>query len=94
MRRHHVVTHNRGEFARIDGELRVHTNTIEGFFGLLKRAIIGVFHWVSAKHLHRYGAEHAFRVALDKLERNVIELKGVQADEEYEGQLLRKLGEL
>ncbi|WP_255148745.1 CBS domain-containing protein [Halorarius halobius] len=41
-----------------------------------------------------YGAESAFNVALDKLERNVIELKGVQADEEYEGQLLRKLGEL
>jgi CBS domain-containing protein len=41
-----------------------------------------------------YGADSAFRVALDKLERNVIELKGVQADEEYEGQLLRKLGEL
>ncbi|MFB6116964.1 CBS domain-containing protein [Halosegnis sp.] len=41
-----------------------------------------------------YGAESAFRVALDKLERNVVELKGVQADEEYEGQLLRKLGEL
>ncbi|MFC7176036.1 CBS domain-containing protein [Halosegnis marinus] len=41
-----------------------------------------------------YGAESAFRVALDKLERNVVEVKGVQADEEYEGQLLRKLGEL
>ena len=41
-----------------------------------------------------YGAESAFRVALDKLERNVVELKGVQADEEYEGQLLRKLGQL
>jgi CBS domain-containing protein len=41
-----------------------------------------------------YGSDSAFRVALDKLERNVIELKGVQADEEYEGQLLRKLGEL
>jgi len=41
-----------------------------------------------------YGAETAFNVALDKLERNVLELKGVQADEEYRGQLLRKLGEL
>jgi CBS domain-containing protein len=41
-----------------------------------------------------YGAESAFRVALDKLERNVVELKGMQADEEYQGQLLRKLGEL
>lgn len=41
-----------------------------------------------------YGADSAFHVALDKLERNVIELKGIQADEEYEGHLLRKLGEL
>ncbi|WP_225334841.1 CBS domain-containing protein [Halomicrobium urmianum] len=41
-----------------------------------------------------YGAESAFGVALDKLQRNVLEIKGVQADEEYRGQLLRKLGEL
>ncbi|MEZ3144561.1 CBS domain-containing protein [Halobaculum sp. MBLA0143] len=41
-----------------------------------------------------YGAENAFRVALDKLERNVLELKGVVADERYRGQLIRKLGGL
>ncbi len=41
-----------------------------------------------------YGAENAFRVAMDKLERNVLELKGVTSDEEYRGQLLRKLNEL
>jgi len=41
-----------------------------------------------------YGAGTAFNVALDKLERRVLELKGVRADEEYRGQLLRKLGEL
>jgi len=41
-----------------------------------------------------YGSDTAFRVALDKLERNVLELKGIRADEEYEGQLLRKLDEL
>ncbi|MFD1513702.1 CBS domain-containing protein [Halomarina rubra] len=41
-----------------------------------------------------YGAESAFRVALDKLERNVIEMKGMRSDEEYKGQLLRKLNEL
>jgi CBS domain-containing protein len=41
-----------------------------------------------------YGAESAFHVALDTLERNVLERKGMRADEEYEGQLLRKLGEL
>jgi CBS domain-containing protein len=41
-----------------------------------------------------YGSDTAFRVALDKLERNVLELKGIRADAEYEGQLLRKLNEL
>jgi CBS domain-containing protein/ribosome-associated translation inhibitor RaiA len=41
-----------------------------------------------------YGARNAFDVALDKLERRVLELKGVRADEEYRGQLLRKLNEL
>jgi CBS domain-containing protein len=41
-----------------------------------------------------YGADHAFHVAADTLERNVLELKGVIADEQYRGQLLRKLGEL
>jgi len=41
-----------------------------------------------------YGARNAFHVALDKLERNVLERKGIQSDEEYRGQLLQKLGEL
>ncbi|GAB3039850.1 CBS domain-containing protein [Natronobiforma cellulositropha] len=41
-----------------------------------------------------YGSENAFRVALDKLERNVLEMKGIHSDEEYRGQLLRKLNEL
>ncbi len=41
-----------------------------------------------------YGAENGFYVALDKLERNVLELKGINRDAEQRGQLLRKLGEL
>ncbi|UPM43023.1 CBS domain-containing protein [Halocatena salina] len=41
-----------------------------------------------------YGADSAFRVALDRLERNVLELKGTRSDEQYEGQLLRKLNRL
>lgn len=38
-----------------------------------------------------YGADNAFYMALDTLERNVLEKKGVRSDEEYEGQLRRKL---
>jgi CBS domain-containing protein len=41
-----------------------------------------------------YGAESAFRVALDKLERNVLERKGIRADEQRRGQILRKLNEI
>ena len=41
-----------------------------------------------------YGAETAFNVARDKLQRNVLEQKGVESDEEHRGQVLRKLGEL
>jgi transposase-like protein len=39
----------------------VHTNTIEGFWSLLKRGIGGVYHSVSAKYLQSYCDEYAFR---------------------------------
>ncbi|MEX0781883.1 MAG: IS1595 family transposase [Dehalococcoidia bacterium] len=39
----------------------VHTNTIEGFWSLLKRGIGGVYHSVSAKHLQGYLNEYAWR---------------------------------
>ncbi|MEX2246983.1 MAG: IS1595 family transposase [Dehalococcoidia bacterium] len=39
----------------------IHTNTIEGFWSLLKRGIAGVYHSVSAKHLQSYVNEYAFR---------------------------------
>jgi transposase-like protein len=39
----------------------IHTNTIESSFSLLKRGLIGSFHRVSIKHLHRYLSEFEFR---------------------------------
>jgi hypothetical protein len=38
-----------------------HTNTVEGFFSLLKRGITGQYHHVSRAHLHRYLAEFDHR---------------------------------
>ena len=55
---HGVVTHSKGEYVRTGV---FHTNTIEGYFSLLKRGIIGVYHHVSAAHLHRYCSEFDFR---------------------------------
>jgi len=39
----------------------VHTNTIEGFWSLVKRGISGVYHAVSQKYLQDYLNEYAFR---------------------------------
>ncbi len=41
---HHSVNHSIGEYVRGD----VHTNTIEGYFSIMKRGITGVYHHVSA----------------------------------------------
>lgn len=38
-----------------------HTNTIEGFWSLVKRGISGVYHNVSAKHLQSYLDEYSWR---------------------------------
>lgn len=54
---HRRINHS----AKIYVEGDVHTNTIEGFFSLLKRGISGVYHSVSAKYLQRYLDEYAFR---------------------------------
>jgi ISXO2-like transposase domain/Transposase zinc-ribbon domain len=40
---------------------RIHTNTVESAFSLLKRGLIGSFHRVSVKHLHRYLTEFEYR---------------------------------
>jgi hypothetical protein len=37
------------------------TNTIEGYFSILKRGIIGTYHHVSQQHLKRYLAEFDYR---------------------------------
>jgi transposase len=54
---HKRVNHTRRIY--VAGE--VHTNTIEGFWSLLRRGISGVYHGVSTKHLQSYVDEYVFR---------------------------------
>lgn len=54
---HSVVNHGAKQY--VDGDS--HTNTIEGFWSQLKRAIFGIYHFVSAKYLQRYVDEAVFR---------------------------------
>tara|TARA_R110000787_G_scaffold10953_1_gene36391 strand:+ start:169 stop:1116 length:948 start_codon:yes stop_codon:yes gene_type:complete len=57
---HGTVNHGKNEYVR-KGDATTHSNTVEGFFSLLKRGIIGTFHHVSEAHLKRYLAEFDFR---------------------------------
>jgi transposase-like protein len=50
---------NHAERVYVSGD--VHTNTIEGFWSLVKRGLDGVFHGVSKKHLQGYLNEYAWR---------------------------------
>lgn len=54
---HVVLNHDTKEYVRGG----FHNNSIEGFWSILKRGIIGVFHWLSPKYLHRYCNEFSFR---------------------------------
>ncbi|MFL6726824.1 MAG: IS1595 family transposase [Sphingomicrobium sp.] len=55
--RHIRLNHSVGEYV----SNMAHTNGIESFWALLKRGHYGIFHYMSAKHLHRYVNEFAFR---------------------------------
>jgi transposase-like protein len=55
--KHRRIKHSAGVYVRGD----VHTNTIEGFWSLVKRGIGGVYHAVSQKYLQSYLDEYAFR---------------------------------
>lgn len=56
-RKHEIVAHTKEEWVRGN----VHTQGVENFWSLFKRGVIGSFHSVSVKHLHRYLNEFSFR---------------------------------
>lgn len=79
VKEHHRVHHARGEYAR-DG---VHNNSAEGYFGIFKRGMKGVYQHCQEKHLHRYLLEYDFRynhrekLGYNDLDRATALLKGV-----------------
>ncbi len=54
---HRWVDHSKGQY--VVGA--IHTQTIEGFWSLVKRGMVGTFHKISAKYLPLYVAEFEFR---------------------------------
>jgi hypothetical protein len=77
---HGTVKHSADEYVRGD----VHTNTIEGFFSILKRGVYGTHQHVSEAHLHRYLVEFDFRYSnranrgVDDVQRAALAVKGAK----------------
>ena len=55
---HEVLKHNEGQFVNSNN---FHTNSVEGFWSLLKRGIFGIYHSTSPKHLNKYCDEFSYR---------------------------------
>ena len=76
---HHTVNHSLGEYVRDDAT----TNTVEGFFSIFKRGMIGVYQHCGEQHLHRYLSEFDFRysnrvaLGVDDAVRADISLSGI-----------------
>lgn len=73
------MDHSKFELTRGD----VHTNTLEGFFSVLKRSLVGIYQHVDKKHLNRYLAEFDFRqntrakLRIDDVERTKRSISGM-----------------
>ena len=77
---HQTVNHSKDEYVRGDA----YTNTVEGFFSVFKRGMIGTYQHCSGDHLHRYLSEFDFRynhrasLEIDDKSRLVDALKGIE----------------
>jgi transposase-like protein len=74
---HGAVDHSKFEWVRDD----VHTNTLEGFFSIFKRGIVGIYQHIDAKHFDRYLAEFDFRMntraklGIDDVQRTALAIR-------------------
>ncbi len=77
---HGTVVHSLREYVSKDG--KTHTQTVESFFAILKRGVMGSFHSISERHLQRYVDEFAFRwdhrsaLGIEDAERARLMVKG------------------
>jgi transposase-like protein len=77
---HEAVDHSKYEWVRGD----VHTNTLEGFFSIFKRGLVGVYQHMDKNHLNRYLAEFDFRMntraklGINDAQRTAIAVQGAK----------------
>lgn len=66
---HHVVDHGKKQYVDFDNP-EIHSNSMESFWGIMKRSYNGIYNWWSRKHVHRYCDEHVFRFNLRGMANN------------------------
>jgi transposase-like protein len=77
---HHTVNHSAGEY----GRGKAHTNTIEGYFSIFKRGMVGTYQHCGEQHLQRYLTEFDFRysnreaLGVNDTMRTQLALKGIE----------------
>jgi transposase-like protein len=80
---HETVDHNKGYVGKGRKGRKVHTNTLEGYFSVFKRGMVGVYQHCGEQHLNRYLAEFDFRqnnraaLGVDDATRATKAIKGI-----------------
>jgi transposase-like protein len=81
---HDAVNHSEEEYVRREGVKLITTNTVEGFFGIFKRGMVGIYQHCGEQHLHRYLKEFDFRysnriaLGVDDGERTSLAIRGAK----------------
>ena len=79
---HGAVNHSEEEYARREGDKLITTNTVEGYFSIFKRGMVGVYQHCSEYHLQKYLNEFDFRysnrsaLGVEDTERANLAIKG------------------
>jgi transposase-like protein len=79
--KHDVVTHARKEYSRREDGRLITSNTVEGFFGLVKRGLYGTYHHVGRPYLQQYLNEFDFRWnhrGMSDVERTLAAIKATE----------------
>jgi transposase-like protein len=81
---HKTVKHSIEEYVRYEDGEKIHTNSAEGYFGVFKRGMKGVYQHCKEKHLHRYLAEfdhrynHRAALGYNDSDRTLAAIRGVE----------------
>jgi transposase-like protein len=78
---HDVVTHKKKEYSRYENGLHITTNTVEGFFGLVRRSVFGTYHHWGRGYLQQYLNEVDFKYNNRKVndsDRTLLALKATE----------------